>query len=776
MIRMRKYILCLAAVLLLCSLFASAEAAQTVASGDCGKAVTWALDSKGTLTISGTGPMEDYGEGSYLYGTPFSSWDPDRSDEENLLAVRQLVVKEGVESIGIGAFRDMKNLERVTIPDSVTVIGSCAFMSDSALKEITVPAAVSFIGDGALRWCDSLKTITVREGNPVYQSIDGVLFSKDGTELLCYGAGRTDASYAVPEGVIALPQSTFSNNTALKDLSIPASVSSIGDPSFYGCTCLETITVSGDNPVYRSIDGVLFSKDGTELICYGAGRTDAAYRVPDGVAVLRPAAFAYCGALKQIRFPFTLKTIRYNAFQDTGLTGVVLPPDLTVLESRAFSSCRDLTRAVLPPELTALENGTFSSCGKLTSVSIPLSLTEVGWFAFDFCPLSDVYYEGVREQWSAIGINQGNDALGSAAKHYEAYLYCAHSDLTYCPPAPHTCTENGVLAHWVCETCGSCFSDAKAETRLHSAVDPAAHSYRRAVVTEPTCSEPGVRVMICPLCDPSTQGHTCTEEIPPTHLHHFVNDRCDNLLRDGKTVCGVQDKLESGDCGSGLKWKLDSSGTLTIYGTGQTEDYAYMTTHVSGLPARSYWTYPWADCSDQIKTILIGEGVTGLGQSAFGGVTDVTSLILPESLKTIETGAFQNCRDLKDVYYAGNGDQWRSVVRNPSNDPLAFADYHWQSGSLESQTLLFDPKAEAGEVTVRIVCREPAAAWCCLYDGDGRFLGAERRDLTGSGDCIEIFSPALPEAKSLRIVVLSEESLAPLCPGVSADLSQVRPG
>ena len=154
---MKKTILSLAAacLLCLCFTFVFAGAAEQAASGKCGDNVTWSLDRDGILTISGKGPMEDYGEGSSLYGTPFSSWDPDRSDEDNLLAVKQLVVKEGVESIGIGAFRDMKNLERVTIPDSVTVIGSCAFMSDPALKEITVPAA-----DGSAKYDGSEHSVT----------------------------------------------------------------------------------------------------------------------------------------------------------------------------------------------------------------------------------------------------------------------------------------------------------------------------------------------------------------------------------------------------------------------------------------------------------------------------------------------------------------------------------------------------------------------------------------------------------------------------------------
>ena len=195
----RSLFLALALAFALCAVPASAA---TVASGKCGANLTWTLDDAGTLTISGTGAMWDYGyENGTLIPPPWG-----------FSAVpKAAVINSGVTGIGNGAFYGCKSLTSVTIPDSVTSIGNQAFFNCSSLTNINIPDSVTSIGDSAFYKCSSLQSII-----------------------------------------------------------IPDSVTSIGSWAFMSCTALETLSVMENNPNYKSVENVLFSKQGNTLIyCVG---------------------------------------------------------------------------------------------------------------------------------------------------------------------------------------------------------------------------------------------------------------------------------------------------------------------------------------------------------------------------------------------------------------------------------------------------------------------------------------------------------------------------
>ena len=127
---MKKRLLSLAmAICLVLSLLpASAFAAEIVDSGAYGENLTWTLDSDGVVTISGEGPMADFG-----YDAPL------RTNTD----IRAVVVEPGVTSIGHYAFDQCSNLERVELPDGVTSIGNYAFRFCSRLKDIALPDSVT---------------------------------------------------------------------------------------------------------------------------------------------------------------------------------------------------------------------------------------------------------------------------------------------------------------------------------------------------------------------------------------------------------------------------------------------------------------------------------------------------------------------------------------------------------------------------------------------------------------------------------------------------------
>ena len=127
----------------------SAESTDT--SGYCGSNLTWKLDSEGTLIISGSGNIYDYGYYGYGTRSPFY----DRSD------IKKVVISDGVTSIGNEAFGRCSNLTGVTIPNSVTSIGRDAFSGCSNLTTATIPDSVTSIADYAFYGCSGLTDIYI---------------------------------------------------------------------------------------------------------------------------------------------------------------------------------------------------------------------------------------------------------------------------------------------------------------------------------------------------------------------------------------------------------------------------------------------------------------------------------------------------------------------------------------------------------------------------------------------------------------------------------------
>lgn len=146
---MKKYLSCflILLALVLPLLGMEANAAEIVDSGTCGENLTWTLDNRGTLTISGSGDMFNYWNDSPWYAIR--------------TAVKTVVIENGVTTIGNSAFEGCSRLESITIPDGVTAIGVCAFEHCSILVSIAIPDSVTTIGNYAFNGCGNLESITI---------------------------------------------------------------------------------------------------------------------------------------------------------------------------------------------------------------------------------------------------------------------------------------------------------------------------------------------------------------------------------------------------------------------------------------------------------------------------------------------------------------------------------------------------------------------------------------------------------------------------------------
>lgn len=192
-----------------------------------GKNVIWSF-ADGVLTISGKGEMYNYYIGStHDYDMADAPWE-DLSDE-----IEMIVIEEGVTTIGRGAFRRLGVLKEISISNTVTSIGDYAFC-DGSIRSNTIfeiPYSVNYIGELVFEDCE-LNDFVVNEKNEYFISVNGVLYTKDMTQLIRYPNANTRTYFEVPDSVNTISESAFQDCDNLEYVIIHNTVTSIGDYGF----------------------------------------------------------------------------------------------------------------------------------------------------------------------------------------------------------------------------------------------------------------------------------------------------------------------------------------------------------------------------------------------------------------------------------------------------------------------------------------------------------------------------------------------------------------
>ncbi len=235
-------------------------------------------------------------------------------------------LKDGTYAVSIG---NAIYLDEINIPETynrkkVTVILESAF-EQHQLKKVTIPDTITTIEKNAFDSC----------------------FIKE---------------LVLGNGIKEIGEQAFLNSQ-ITELFIPASVTSIGDLAFDGCSFLKSITVSEENQSYKSVDGVLYSKDGKTLILYPRKKESSSFTVPNGVITIKQFAFSNCNFIEN----------------------VIVPEGVTSIEKHAFGACNNLKTISFPKTLASIDTYAFWSCLALKEVIIPSSVSFVGERAFYFC-------------------------------------------------------------------------------------------------------------------------------------------------------------------------------------------------------------------------------------------------------------------------------------------------------------------------------------------------------------------------------------------------------
>ncbi len=317
-------------------------------SGTVGN-LTWEIDN-GTLTISGEGDMLDYGSfmsTPWYYAASFTT------------STTAIVIADGVKNIGANAFGRLTSLKTVSIGNSVENIGELAFEN-----------------------CSELEKYDIDEQNKYYCSIDGVLFDKGIKTLVDYPEGKKDTTYIIPNSVENIKNNAFSNCSYIINITIPESVTTIEDSAFYKTISLESINVEENNNAYISNAGVLYNKNGTDLIAYPVSKNDASYTIPDSVENICNGAIAYNKKLTNIIIPDSVQCIGSNAFYSCKISELTIGNSVKKIGHHAFGYCDALTNLTIPDNVVNVGEYAFEGCSALTNVTISGDNSDFGFQSF----------------------------------------------------------------------------------------------------------------------------------------------------------------------------------------------------------------------------------------------------------------------------------------------------------------------------------------------------------------------------------------------------------
>lgn len=394
---------------------------------------------------------------------------------QDCTSLEKVLLPSSLKTIGSQAFKNCKALYCINIPSSIVEIGKEAFKGTD-VREIKIPSNVTEIGKDAFYNCRALESINVDDKNPNYKSIEGVLYDKSGSTLICAPCYKNFDDFVIPRSVNSIEPYAFSNCWNLYAINIPASVSiigeysfaycsnlknvhidydverieqyafnccsslkhvsiergityigerafaqcesltdinipntvlSIGFQSFWHCNSLErialpasvtkiegsfwemrnlnSIDVSENNPKYKSINGILFDKEGKTLISFPPKKGLIEYEIPEHVKVIGNYAFFCCFSLRKLCVHEGLRDIGHYAFRGCcRLYYINIPESVVSIEDGAFEYCKAIKRISLP-NIRLLKEKTFHGCKSLEEVTMPDTVESIGFECFCNC-------------------------------------------------------------------------------------------------------------------------------------------------------------------------------------------------------------------------------------------------------------------------------------------------------------------------------------------------------------------------------------------------------
>ena len=414
------------------------------------------------------------------------------------------------------------------------------------------------------------------------------------TQIPWFSFRDSIVSVVIDNGPTSIGDMAFYLCKVLTSVTISNSVKSIGNNAFYVCSALTSITIPDS---VTSIGTEAFARSGLTSVT-----------LPNKLTAIAEKAFYYCENLTSVTIPNSVKTIGNGAFLECfALTSLDIPNGVITIGNDVLKSCFALTSVSIGDSVTSIGVSAFSGCSNLTSITIGNSVTSIGATAFVNC-----------RRLSSIAIPKSVTSIGQGA-------------FTSCQGLTSITIPNGITTiesslFYNCTNLTSITIPNSVTTIEFSAFELCSHLTSISIPSSVTsfgerafldCT--GLRSVTCYAPQPPTLGHSMflfvNMPIPLYVLSSSVNLYRAAAVWQDFNIIGIT----GGTCGNNLIWLLEDS-VLTISGIGSMTDYS------NTNPA------PWNRYTASISSIVIEEGVTAIGDSAFSGCSAITSITCNASL------------------------------------------------------------------------------------------------------------------------------------------------
>lgn len=425
---------------------------------------------------------------------------------------------------------------------------------------------------------------------------------------------------SLPEGLISLDEFAFMDCQKLQEIRLPKSLKTLGRGTFAGCHALPEIELPEDLETVG--EGALMNCLSLTSVVIPASVIEMGDRpfsgdwalktveIKGNVPRLSSSSFSECDALQEVLITGSVGTIGDYAFMDLGsLERVQIASGLKTISEKAFIRCGSLTTVSLPDGVTTIGKEAFKDCVSLTTVNLPDSITTIGANAFNGTKLTGPL--NIPSSLVSLGDNAFHGCSGitgtlvfpAAMENISTNVFAGCSGI-----------EEIVLPRGVLTIGAGAFNNCSGVQRLwltNSIQSIGANAFN---------------------------GMKSLKKVyfSGTILEWETGIQwADKGYQIGVAIT-TNEEIASGSCGEALTWSLNSAGDLTVSGTG---DMASFT--ATGAP--------WAEQREQIKLVIVGQGVTSIGSSAFQDCKNLETVSLPGSLTALGKAAFLRCGKLTNV-------------------------------------------------------------------------------------------------------------------------------
>ena len=447
--------------------------------------------------------------------------------------------------------------------------------------------------------------------------------------LLCGKGSCTDTDIIIPSTHLDKPVKVIDYlDGDITSITIPESITDIYEYVFYRCSKLTSITVDEKNTVFKSVDGILYSKDGKTLMSYPVAKTATSFTIPSSVETVGEAAFRACKNLTSVTIPDSVKTILNNAFKDcSGLTGVTIPNSVNTIGGGAFEKCTGLTEIIIPDSVQLIGQAAFCDCDNLERITLPFigakkDGSDINYIGHVFSVSSGAYFAntGVPISLKDVTIT-GVTSIGD-----EAFSGC--SDIVSIT-IPDTVESIGDSAFSYCIGLG--------QIDLPDVLKTIGNESFKGCYSLTSIKIPSSVTSI---------GENAFAE-----CHKLLEVISDPSLNITETSYG----LTAHEVHSGESKTVNQNGYLFYKADSENYLLSYVGTETDlNLPAdfngESYAIHDYAFYEQKdIKSVTISDKVTAIGDYAFQGMPHLKTVTIGNSVKTIGNYAFASSSSIESV-------------------------------------------------------------------------------------------------------------------------------